>query len=294
MMASNGGMVTPDTARRFPVLHDGIGACRRRPDVGASWHRPGPPRHPVLRPWEARRRRERWCAPVRPLRTYELEVARVHEFKPGSGVPIKIPVIDMIEIGAGGGSIAEIDGRGMIRVGPRSAGADPGPACYGQRGEAATLTDANVVLGYLDPDFFLGGEMRLDPRASRKSDCRARGRSSGRLGGSGGLGNPRKPINEDVARAFRVHAAERGFDYPGLYHDRVRRFRSHTCPQHCRQVEGASRDLSAGGRGYVGAGPARMPALIRRRPLQPYLRRRARGRLVRTPLPASDRRRPSA
>jgi len=95
-----------------------------------------------------------------------MEAARVHRFKRGSGLPIKAPVIDMIEIGAGGGSIAEVDQLGLLKVGPRSAGADPGPACYGLGGQEPTVTDANLLLGYLDPDFFLGGRMRLDPTAA--------------------------------------------------------------------------------------------------------------------------------
>ena len=213
MMASNGGMVTPDTARRFPVrmMESGPaagalmsarhGTALGLPDI-LSFDMGGTTAKGAL------------VRAGSPLRTYELEVARVHEFKPGSGVPIKIPVIDMIEIGAGGGSIAEIDGRGMIRVGPRSAGADPGPACYGQRGEAATLTDANVVLGYLDPDFFLGGEMRLDPRASERAIAAhvADPLDVSVVRAAWGI---HETINEDVARAFRVHAAERGFDYRG-------------------------------------------------------------------------------
>ena len=92
-----------------------------------------------------------------PLRRYDLEVARVHAFKKGSGFPLKIPVIDIIEIGAGGGGIAAVDRREVIQLGPRSAGADPGPACYGRNGRDATLTDAKLVLGYLDPAFFLRG-----------------------------------------------------------------------------------------------------------------------------------------
>ena len=76
-------------------------------------------------------------------------MGRVHEFKEGSGLPVKVPAIDMIEIGSGGGGIARVDDRGVIRVGPESAGADPGPACYGRGGREATLTDADLVLGYL-------------------------------------------------------------------------------------------------------------------------------------------------
>src|SRR6202789_4440939 len=96
----------------------------------------------------------------------EMETARVHRFKKGSGLPVKAPVIDMIEIGAGGGSIADIDEVGLLRVGPRSAGADPGPACYGRGGTDATVTDANLLLGYYDPGFFLGGRMALDRDAA--------------------------------------------------------------------------------------------------------------------------------
>ena len=98
-----------------------------------------------------------------------VEAARTHRFKKGSGLPIKTPVIDMIEIGTGGGSIAWIDEVGLLRVGPRSAGADPGPACYGRGGVAPTVTDANIVLGYYDPNCFLGGAMRLDAEAAKRA-----------------------------------------------------------------------------------------------------------------------------
>ena len=147
-----------------------------------------------------------------PLKRYELEVARVHDFKRGSGLPAKIPVLDMIEIGAGGGSLADVDERGVLCVGPRSAGASPGPACYGQGGKRATLTDANLVLGYLDSGSFLGGRMRLDVDAARAA-------IGGGVGGALSVDvehaawGIHEVINEDVARAFRVHASERGVDY---------------------------------------------------------------------------------
>jgi N-methylhydantoinase A/oxoprolinase/acetone carboxylase beta subunit len=99
----------------------------------------------------------------------------VHEFKRGSGLPVKIPVIDMIETGSGGGSLAGLDPRGVLRVGPRSAGARPGPACYGRVvADQPTLTDANLVLGYLDGvKSFLGGQAwRLDVDAARRAHCR--------------------------------------------------------------------------------------------------------------------------
>lgn len=146
------------------------------------------------------------------LKVYELEVARQHDFKAGSGLPLRTPVIDMIEIGAGGGSIAAVDSRGTIRVGPASAGADPGPVCYGQGGEAPTLTDANLVLGYLDGGSFLGGQMALDAIAA-KSAIGAAVATPLALEPARAAFGIHEIISEDVARAFRVHASERGFDY---------------------------------------------------------------------------------
>lgn len=143
---------------------------------------------------------------------YELEVARVHEFKTGSGLSVRIPVVDMIEIGAGGGGIAELDDRGVIRVGPRSAGADPGPACYGRGGDSATLTDANLALGFFDAKYFLGGAMRLDRAASTKV-IEARLSRTLDVDIARAAWGIHETINEDVARAFRVHASEIGFDY---------------------------------------------------------------------------------
>ena len=98
-----------------------------------------------------------------------LEAARVHRFKKGSGLPVHAPVIDMMEIGAGGGSIARVDDLGLLKVGPDSAGAEPGPACYGLGGVQPTVTDANLLLGYLDPGYFLGGRMALDAAAARSA-----------------------------------------------------------------------------------------------------------------------------
>ena len=94
------------------------------------------------------------------------EVGRVQRFKKGSGLPIQVPVVDLMEIGAGGGSIAQTNRMGLLQVGPASAGAEPGPACYGKGGEYPTVTDADLVLGFLDPDYFLGGSMQLDRSAA--------------------------------------------------------------------------------------------------------------------------------
>ena len=139
-----------------------------------------------------------------------MEAARVHRFKRGSGLPIKAPVIDMIEIGAGGGSIAGIDEVGLLRVGPRSAGADPGPACYGRGGTEATVTDANLVLGFYDPAFFLGGRMTLDRKAAMTA--------VGKLGEEIGLSaveaayGIHKVVTESMAAAARIHLVEKGKD----------------------------------------------------------------------------------
>lgn len=98
----------------------------------------------------------------------ELEVARTERFEKGSGYPVSIPSVDLIEVGAGGGSIAHINPLGLLQVGPESAGADPGPICYGSGGEVPTVTDADLVLGYLNPDYFLGGEMTLHAGGARQ------------------------------------------------------------------------------------------------------------------------------
>ncbi len=96
----------------------------------------------------------------------EFEIAPVTKLRPGSGLPVTVPAVDLVEIGTGGGSIAHLD-IGVLKVGPQSAGASPGPACYGFGGSKATVTDADLVLGYLDPDYFLGGDVRLDVAAAR-------------------------------------------------------------------------------------------------------------------------------
>ena len=211
IMSSSGGTITPETARRFPVrmLESGPAAGAlmsayhgRRLEIAniLSFDMGGTTAKGAV------------VHDGAPQKRYEMEVAREHEFKAGSGLPVKIPVLDMIEIGAGGGSIAEVDERGLIRVGPRSAGADPGPACYGRGGGHATLTDANLALGYLDPGFFLGGEMKLDWEAAALALRSGIGATLG-LDAIEAAWGIHEVINEDVARAFRVHASERGFDY---------------------------------------------------------------------------------
>jgi N-methylhydantoinase A len=211
IMASSGGTLTADTARRFPVR-----ALESGPAAGvlmSAYHGRSLDLSNLLSfDMGGTTAKGALVRAGTPVKRYSMEVARVHEFRQGSGLTIRIPAIDMIEIGAGGGSIAEIDDRGLLRVGPRSAGADPGPACYGRGGTRPTLTDANLVLGYLDAGFFLGGAMALDRSAAETaiSDGVAKPLTLETLRAAWGIHDI---VCEDVARAFRIHASERGFDY---------------------------------------------------------------------------------
>jgi N-methylhydantoinase A len=211
IVTSNGCTVTPEVAKRYPVrlLESGpaagtffaaaLGEQVSAPDLLAFDMGGTTAKGALIRNGA-------------PLKRYEIEVGRMHDFRMGSGLPAKTPVIDLIEIGAGGGSLASVDGRGVIQVGPVSAGADPGPVCYDRGGTMPTVTDANLSLGYLDPAFFLGGEIALNAArslAALKQNL-AEPLDVDTLRAAWGV---HETINEDVARAFRNHAAERGFDY---------------------------------------------------------------------------------
>jgi N-methylhydantoinase A len=143
--------------------------------------------------------------------THHYEVGHVHRFKRGSGYPLQISAIELLEIGAGGGSIAHVNELGLLKVGPHSASADPGPACYGSGGDQPTVTDADLLLGYLNPDNFLGGEMLLDAGVARlviengiskKLDMSVQQIAWG----------IHDIVNESMAAATRAHAAEKGID----------------------------------------------------------------------------------
>lgn len=211
IMSSSGSTLTADIARRYPVrmLESGPAAGA----LMAAQHGRAL-ELPQILSFDMGGTTAKGCIVQggEPLKRYEMEVARVHEFKKGSGLPVKIPVLDMIEIGSGGGSLAEVDERGTLRVGPRSASADPGPACYGRGGERPTLTDANLVLGYLDSSSFLGGRMQLDLEASKRVIKHVVADPLG-VSLERAAWGIHEVINEDVARAFRVHASERGVDY---------------------------------------------------------------------------------
>jgi N-methylhydantoinase A len=139
------------------------------------------------------------------------EVARSYRFKKGSGMPISIPVIDMVEIGAGGGSLAHIDAMRQIRVGPESAGSEPGPACYGRGGARPAVTDADLVLGKLDADNFAGGSIKLHPDQSAQALRAHVGEPLGMDAVEAAFGVA-EVVDENMANAARVHAVENGED----------------------------------------------------------------------------------
>ena len=209
LMHSAGGLVSPAAARDFPIrlLESGpaggalatalFGARAGHKDV-ISFDMGGTTAKACLI--------ENGRVAIAPM----MEAGRMHRFKKGSGLPIKAPVIDMIEIGAGGGSIAAIDEVGLLRVGPKSAGADPGPACYGRGGTQPTVTDANLVLGWYDPGFFLGGRMSLDAAAAERAVAGV-GAQIGlsALDAAWGIA---KVVTESMAAAARVHMVEKGRD----------------------------------------------------------------------------------
>ena len=139
------------------------------------------------------------------------EVARTYRFKKGSGIPISIPVIDMVEIGAGGGSLANVDSLNQIRVGPKSAGSDPGPACFNKGGKNVTVTDADLLLGKLDPKNFAGGSIELNPSFSKTVAEKDIGQNL-QMGSNEAAWGISEVVDENMANAARVHAIENGQD----------------------------------------------------------------------------------
>jgi len=212
LMLSGGGLTTLETAARFPIrlvesgpaggaIFSAFVARQKGWDRVLSFDMGGTTAKVCL------------IDDYVPQTARTFEVARIGRFKKGSGMPLRIPVIEMVEIGAGGGSIASVDALGRIQVGPESAGADPGPACYGRGGAKPAVTDANLLLGRYDPASFAGGAMTLHPQAS----AAAMDSSLGALG----LAPPMaalgvvEVVDENMANAARVHAIESGKGYDG-------------------------------------------------------------------------------
>ncbi|MEO0567122.1 MAG: hydantoinase/oxoprolinase family protein [Pseudomonadota bacterium] len=147
----------------------------------------------------------------KPKTANSFEIARTYRFKKGSGMLVSTPVVEMVEIGAGGGSIASIDTMGRIQVGPKSAGSEPGPACYQRGGEAPTVTDANLILGRLDPDGFAGGKIPLSPELSAQAIQGTLCEDTGFSKSDAAFGIT-EMVDENMANAARVHTVEHGRD----------------------------------------------------------------------------------
>jgi N-methylhydantoinase A len=213
VMGSHGGLMAPSVAGEFPtrIIESG-------PAAGvvatADFARKGG--HQEVLAFDMGGTTAKACL-VRggePSITTDYEVGRADRLLKGSGLPVKLPVVDMIEIGAGGGSIARVDALGLLEIGPDSASADPGPACYGKGGTEPTVTDANVVLGLLDPGSFLGGRMTLDVAAARIALAKV-AEPLGLTVEEAAWGI-HEVANNKMAEALRTHAVEKGVNPANL------------------------------------------------------------------------------
>ncbi|MBI4551374.1 MAG: hydantoinase/oxoprolinase family protein [Candidatus Latescibacteria bacterium] len=209
-MLSSGGICSVETAQRYPIrlVESGPAAGAL---AAAEFGRHLGESHLLAFDMGGTTAKAALIKDGRPLRSQQFEVCRVYRFKRGSGLPISVPAIELIEIGAGGGSIARVDAMGLLKVGPDSAGAAPGPACYGRGGTLPTVTDADLVLGYLDADFFLGGAMPLDRSAAERALQAHLARPLG-LDLQRAAWGVHQVVNENMAGAARMHAIEHGED----------------------------------------------------------------------------------
>ena len=213
MMLSGGGLTTIDTACRFPIR-----LVESGPAGGAifSAHVARECGLDQVLSFDMGGTTAKICLidDYVPQTSRSFEVARVGRFRKGSGLPLRIPVIEMVEIGAGGGSLAAVDGMGRITVGPESAGAMPGPACYGKGGTRPAVTDANLALGRYDPTRFAGGTMALDTAAAQAALSLHVGDRLNLSADLAALGVI-EMVDENMANAARVHAIESGKTYDG-------------------------------------------------------------------------------
>lgn len=214
IMLSNGGLAAIDVARAHPIRMLESGPAGGTLGAVSFGRASG---HADQMAFDMGGTTAKLCtiADHRPLVTHSFEVDRAYRLRAGSGLPVRAPVIDMIEIGTGGGSIARVNSLGLITVGPDSAGSEPGPVCYGRGGTECTVTDADLVLGYLDPERFLGGELRLDTKVAAEAIREQIAEPLGieLIDAAWGI---HATANEGMANAARVHAIERGQDPSSL------------------------------------------------------------------------------
>jgi 5-oxoprolinase (ATP-hydrolysing)/N-methylhydantoinase A len=208
LMQSSGGLNSSEMARRFPVqiLESGPAAGA----IGAAHYARLAGFDKVLA-FDMGGTTAKMCLIVkgRVVRVNQMEIGRVHRFKRGSGIPVRIPVVDLMEIGAGGGSIAKVSPKGTMEVGPESASADPGPVCYNQGGTDPTVSDADLVLGYLNPSYFLGGRMALDRDKAAAAIETKLANTLGLTMAQAAWGI-HSLVNENMASAAKVYVAEKG------------------------------------------------------------------------------------
>lgn len=209
MMLSNGGLARIEHARELPIalLESGPAAGA----ISAAHHSLREQQADLLA-FDMGGTTAKLClvSNGKPSITFGFEAARRRRFAEGSGLPINITTVDLIEIGAGGGSIAYQDALGLLKVGPHSAGSEPGPMCYGLGGNAPTVTDANLLLGYLNAEFFAGGTLSMDPAQARQG-FEALGAQLGH-GATASAWGVHDIVAENMAAAARVHVSERGQD----------------------------------------------------------------------------------
>jgi N-methylhydantoinase A len=210
LMTSGGGITTTETAIRFPVR-----LVESGPAGGAIFAARIARQHGLdqVVSFDMGGTTAKICFidEARPQTARAFEVARIYRFVKGSGLPLRIPVIEMVEIGAGGGSIASVDALRRIAVGPQSAGSEPGPVCYGRGGSEPTVTDADVALGRVDPAHFSGGKMTLDAGAAGRAIAERVGKPLDLAVEHAALGIS-EMVDENMANAARVHAIESGKD----------------------------------------------------------------------------------
>jgi N-methylhydantoinase A/oxoprolinase/acetone carboxylase beta subunit len=210
VLSSSGGALTRSVADKYPIriLESGPAA-----GTLAAQHFGAQSGHKRIFSFDMGGTTAKSCIILdeKPTLTTEYEVARVRRFIKGSGLPINLPTVDLIEIGAGGGSIAHINEMSLLQVGPMSAQAYPGPVCYNQGGERPTVTDANLVLGYYNPDYFLGGEMALNKSAAEDAIERHVA-SKLRINTVEAAWGILEIVNQNMADSARVHSVEKNVD----------------------------------------------------------------------------------